>query len=242
MLILDAHVHVYPFYVESRLLHTAVTRLSTLAMPNDSIGIILVEREGVDVFAKWEAGNVPAGWKMERMEEVTLRLTSPEGHKLWVFAGRQVACRERLEILFAGVRAKPKDGISCEEAIEMATRMGGKPMLAWGVGKWLLGRAKVVRALVEKHKGDTLWICDTSLRPMGWPLEGWTRKAGRPIVCGSDPLPKAGEDAQAGRYACSIEVEVPEEKPWAAVAAAVNSGRTSPCGHRNTWAEFLKRR
>lgn len=241
MLILDAHVHVYPFYDEAALLRGAVDRLSAMAASGDTIGIVLVEREGVDVFGKWASGKVPDGWTVSQLDDRTIRLNGERGERLHVFAGRQIACAERLEILGIGCRTPVKDGVSCDEAIAAIEKDGGLPVLAWGVGKWMLGRARKVRKILRDHGPDTLALCDTSLRPVFWPMPAAMRDGIRPVLCGSDPLPKQGEEAQAGRYACEVSLELPAAEPAQRLIARIRVGGLRPRGRRSSALEFLKR-
>ena len=241
MLLLDAHVHVYPFYDQAVLLSGAVERLGAIAGKDDAIGIVLVEREGVDVFGEWAAGRLPEGWSATRLDDRSMRLESASGRGLHVFAGRQIACAARLEILGVGTRVAVKDGVRCEEAIEAVAADGGLPVLAWGVGKWLLGRAGTVRELLLRHAPDTLALCDTSLRPVFWPKPAAMRGGVRPVLCGSDPLPRKGEEAQAGRYACEVAMELPVSEPTKRLILQLRAGGLVPRGRRSSAVEFLRR-
>ena len=241
MLILDAHVHVYPFYNQATLLNGAAERLGAMASQGDTLGIVLVEREGVDVFGDWAAGRLPEGWSATPLDGRSIRLVSDEERKLYVFAGRQIACRERLEILGIGTRVAVKDGVRCEEAIEAVEGDGGLPVLSWGVGKWLFGRARTVRSLLRDHAPDALALCDTSLRPVFWPKPSVMRGGIRPVLCGSDPLPRAGEESQAGRYACGVTMDFPSAEPAARLVSRIRVGGLVPRGRRSSAVEFLRR-
>lgn len=241
MLILDAHVHVYPFYDEGVLLKSAVENLSRLATAEDQIGIALTEREGVNVFGKWADGKVPDGWTVEQKEEPTLLLTSPEGKSLLVFAGRQIACREKVEILGIGTQVPVPDGVPCESAIISIENDDGIPILSWGVGKWVFPRSMVVKRLLEDYPVAELVVCDTSLRPTFWPQPKCMRDGYLPVLCGSDPLPQPGEEVQAGRYACGIRMEWPVEDPARALIGGIRLGFLEARGTRNSFREFWKR-
>lgn len=242
MLVLDAHVHVYPFYDAAVLLQGTVTRLASLGTLGDALGIVLVEREGGDVFSEWLSGRrLPPGWSVTQLDATALRLASPKGPRLHVFAGRQIACAERLEILGIGCRTPVPDGVPCEEAIAAIEKDGGLPVLAWGLGKWLLGRAAVVRRLLAAHPGAALPLCDTSLRPVFWPCPQAMRDPDRPVLYGSDPLPKQGEEAQAGRYAGMVDVELPSPEPTALLLARLRMGGLRAVGRRNSPMAFLRR-
>ena len=242
MLLLDAHVHVYPDYDRGILLDSVLGNLSAKAKPEDSLAMVLVEREGVDVFGEWARGEgLPEGWSATPLDPTAVRLRSPSGGDLYAFAGRQIACAERLEILGVCTRAPVPDGVSCAEAIAAVRESGGVPVLAWGVGKWLFKRAKIVQSLLADNEPSALPLCDTSLRPVFWPRPAAMRGA-RPVLCGSDPLPRPGEEVQAGRYACAIPVDIGGDSPSALLRNAVAGATMQPVGHRSSPLEFLKRR
>ena len=241
-MLLDAHVHVYPFYNAGALLDSAMDKLAALASPGDALGIVLVEREGQDVFGAWSRGeNLPPRWSAAAIDPAALRLRRDNDGTLAVFAGRQIACAERLEILGIGTRAPIPDGVPCREAIDAILADGGLPALAWGVGKWLFGRARIVRDLLAAYPPETLPLCDTSLRPVFWPRPAAMRDPRRPVLCGSDPLPRAGEETQAGRYASAVSADVAGSDPTAQLLRALRLGGVRPVGHRSSPLEFLRR-
>ena len=241
MLLLDAHVHVYPFYDTGALLASALERLGTLAAPGDTLGIVLVEREGMDVFGAWSRGEgLPPRWSATLLDASTVQLRLEGGGTLNVFAGRQVACAERLEILGICTRAPVPDGVPCQEAIDALTADGGAAALSWGVGKWLFHRARVVRQLLAANAPDRLLLCDTSLRPVFWPRPAAMR-APRAVLCGSDPLPRVGEEPQVGRYACAVPVDLAGPNPSGLLLGALRRGALRPAGRRSSPVEFLRR-
>lgn len=241
MLLLDAHVHVYPFHDAGKLLSGAVGRLAGFAPPGASLGIVLVERDGQDVFGQWAAGNLPDGWSSVTLDRCAIRLDTERGERLHVFAGRQIACAERLEILGIGTRVPVPDGATCEEAIAAIAKDGGLPALSWGVGKWMFRRAGIVRRLLDRHEPEALALCDTSLRPSFWPRPAAMCAGSRPVLCGSDPLPRPGEERQAGRYACEVPLDLPSAEPSKMLISALRHGGLVPCGSRNSAVEFLSR-
>lgn len=241
MLLLDAHVHVYPHYDVGVLLDSMLRRsLRIYALPF-STGMVLVEREGVDVFGEWARGEgLPEGWTATSIDPTAVRLRG--GGELTVFAGRQIACAERLEILGVCTRAPIRDGVSCEEAIAAVRESGGMPVLAWGVGKWLFKRAKIVQSLLADNEPSELPLCDTSLRPVFWPCPAAMRDPRRPVLCGSDPLPRPGEEAQVGRYTSWIPVDIRVDNPSALLLDAIRKGGFGSFGDRSSLREFLRRR
>lgn len=201
---LDSHVHLYPAHGLARPLEAM--RRRTAAHGAELGAAFLAEREGQDEFARLAAGvgALPPGWSAARREDAALLLRhAAGGPPVAVVAGRQIACAERVEILALGTRETFPDGIPAAEAVERARRADALPVLAWGVGKWLFGRAKVVEALLGRFPAEELLLGDTSLRPLFWPTPGPMAVAaslGRRVLHGSDPLPPASERGRAGQW------------------------------------------
>lgn len=190
----DTHVHVYPFYDERAVF--AAVAAKARALDADVAGICLTERFDCHFFQALRArGNVPL-----RGECATITV---DGRELLVFAGRQVVTKERIEVLALTTDADIPDGLAAREVLQRVRDAGGVSVLAWAPGKWLFNRGKLVASLIEEAKAGELVLGDSSLRPIGWgePLlfKQGARK-GLPVIAGSDPLPFAGEERQAGRY------------------------------------------
>jgi hypothetical protein len=250
MLIVDTHVHIYPHYDQARLLETALRNLGALrqAETEARLGIALVEREGCDVFGAWAAGvGLPRGAHAERLDATALELTFEQGDKLLVFAGRQVACRERVEILGMLCDAQIADGVSVAEAIEAIIEAEGIPALAWGAGKWMFKRKSVVERLMRDNSAERLLIGDTAMRPVGWSESRIMRRerlVGRRVLAGSDPMPSgAGQEMFVGSYATRIESERKAEESvsnWLRRALFDPSASIERVGRRRGLAQFIR--
>ena len=250
MLVIDTHIHVYPHYDTDRLLSAFRRNLHAGAPQNSgtTAALVLVEREGTDVFEAWRKGErLPPNVQPETLDESAMRLLFPDGDRVVVLAGCQVACRERIEVLGLGCRVRIADGTAANDAVLQILAAGGIPVLAWGVGKWLFKRAGVVRELLAQFPPSKLLLGDTSLRPVFWPEPRPMRKerlAGRRVLAGSDPLPPAGEEDMAGRYFTLLDTHCPVT---GTVAECIRQALRDPsipvqhAGHRNSLAEFLRR-
>ena len=61
-------------------------------------------------------------------------------------------------------------------------------VLAWGVGKWLFKRGKIIRQLIETYDSPYLLLGDNSGRPSFWPTPNLFKQAkllNIPIINGS---------------------------------------------------------
>lgn len=243
-LLIDSHVHVYPSYDADVLFRSF--RDATLRAGADAGAICLVEREGQSVFASWSRGeDLPSGAEVSRREDAALLLSWREGPPVAVLAGRQIACAERVEILALGTPETFRDGVPAAEAVAAARDVGALPVLAWGVGKWLFARAKVVDGLLRRFHADELFVGDTSMRPVFWPTPPRMSQApslGRRVLHGSDPLPKPGEEKRAGQWADLADDILPDDRPLAsALLSTLREAPLRPVGRRAGLFEFVLR-
>jgi len=222
-LFIDSHVHIYPVYDPG----TMFARFASRALTDygaDAGVMMLAQREG--------APNPPP--------------LPPGVADITVIPGRQIACAERVEILALGTETTFKDGIPARDAVRAAFDAGALPVLAWGVGKWMFKRAKVVEDLLAAFKPSELAIGDTSMRPVFWPeprLMRQARNAGYRILHGSDLLPPKDEETRAGQFGDIIDTADfdPSSPP---VPQILNLLRTAPlatAGRRAGPLEFARR-
>lgn len=235
----DTHVHIYPEHQPERLLD-AVWR--HLGHPEREVGIFLVEVSSLHWFrhVREDPASLSPPYQVETTSDpcVLRMVKSPEGsaneQTLWCFSGRQIVTAERLEILGLVMEDDVPDGLPAAEAIRQVHNLGGIPVLAWGLGKWLFKRGAVVRNLLAQFDPDELWIGDNGIRPWGWPSP-ILRDPHRRILAGGDPLPMAGEEDQAGTYGVRFPRTIDPLKPAESVRALLKSapGEIQRMGRRN---------
>ncbi|MBN8550413.1 MAG: hypothetical protein J0M12_13955 [Deltaproteobacteria bacterium] len=187
----DGHVHIYNCYDSSVALQSAARNLRSAHAPSsqDELAIFLTERSDCDFFAKLSG------------EEATPEVKRVSD--LWVFAGRQLATRERMEVLALGTRQTFSDGLAFEEALRKVQEAGAIPVIPWSPGKWMFGRAHILGSVLERAKPGDLLLADSSLRPIGWPQPAFfemARERGIGILAGSDPLPFAEQEPLIGSF------------------------------------------
>ncbi len=250
MIFLDAHVHIYPEYSLEVLLSAFAANADCLAPEADSLAMAVMLRAfqpdlrsalgkcGVAQTRRWRMEDGPPG----------SFVATDGGHRVHILPARQVAARERVEALgFFGETPVP-DGLPLEETFCRLRTAGFRPVLAWGLGKWLFGRARVVDAALSAaaKSGEPLLIGDSALRPTFWPAPRQFKAAeekGMRIVYGSDPLPRIGDEFSAGRYATLIDAGFDPENPAKSILDAIDDGSVpiSPVGRRYGLADTLKR-
>jgi hypothetical protein len=164
-----------------------------------------------------------------------LTVTNGNGQSVHVVAGRQVATRERLEVLALATTAEVADGGDILETVERIAAAGGIPVLAWAPGKWLGRRGRRVHAILSEVQPGGLLIGDTAMRPRGWPtprLMLEAKRRGFAIVAGTDPLPLAGEESLIGRYGIAADGVNGAATMIADLRALLADGRVAVTGRR----------
>lgn len=247
MLIADTHVHIYPSYD----LGMAVSALSeNLAEINASATpvAILAERHDCHFFRKAADGKLPEPYSdvVTAFDGSSILFSVDEKTSLFMFPGRQIVTAERLEILCLLADADIEDGLPASEVIELSLQAGGIPVLSWAVGKWLFGRSRVVKNLLQQYQPDKLLLGDTAMRPVFWGEPVLMKRAaeiGFRIVAGTDPLPFNGQEKIIGKYASLIDADIDAENPaFGLRAALLTPGVTiRSVGRRSGPVEFFRR-
>jgi len=221
MIFLDAHVHLYPRYDRDLLFDTLVARAGRLAPRAGQIALLMMLREGQRTLAEvLRAAERPrARWQVRDETAPGVCVATCGTASIHLFAARQVAVRERIELLGLFSEAVIPDGLAAAETLARLRGAGALPVLAWGLGKWLFQRARVVRRLIEAATPEQpLLIGDTALRPAFWGeprLMALARRRGLRVIHGSDPLPRAGDERVAGSYASLVEGVCSAQQPAA---------------------------
>lgn len=247
-LVVDTHLHVYPWYDLGALFSSLSENLAALdagALP----GAVLTERVDCSLFRdlRDETVTPPSPWRVERTaEEEALALLGPGELRILLFAGRQVVTGERLEILSLLADPRDLDGRDAAAVIGGVTRAGGVPVLAWAPGKWFFGRGKTVAALTGRLAAGEILMGDTTLRPTLWGeprLMAAARRKGISVAAGSDPLPITGEERYAGSYATILEGAFDGERPVRSLRSLFRTPRAVkvPAGRRGGTAETVAR-
>ena len=111
MLLLDAHIHIYPEY-DLSLAWQALRDHADEIDPEAELGFVLADREGQDHIAAWTDRAPDGVTDVEVADRTAVRLTFEGGRRCWAFAGRQIAARERIEALGMLCRDAGPDGPS----------------------------------------------------------------------------------------------------------------------------------
>lgn len=224
----DFHVHLYPCYELDSAFSSAHRNLSSFGA--ETRAICLTERFDCHFFKRLTDRDPTlklGHWNVETTADTScLRLTKGE-QELFVFAGRQIAASERIELLTLFADTDISDRIPFERARKLAVAQGALPVLNWALGKWMFARKAIVEDILKSVSPSEFAICDTSLRPTLWPepkLMQLAQKRGIPLLVGSDPLPFAGEEELIGTYALKSVLHFDPAEPLASIRRIFQNG------------------
>ena len=224
VVLVDAHVHVYPNFNVARLLSCAAANFARHAMVHSLENaawqgvLLLAETHSCDWFARTRAAGVSKfdTWTVSPAlgDDISLLASSPGQKDLVVVAGRQVNSREGIEVLTLANDCRVADGLPLRETIQRGIGANAVVVLPWGVGKWLGRRGGLVR---EAMRGvEPIFSGDNSARPWFWPRPAAFavgEERGRPVLPGTDPLPLPGEESRVGSCGFAMRGALGETNP-----------------------------
>ncbi len=252
-LFIDGHVHVYPMFDLERMIRAgernAVASQRGVENRDEAVKIwLLTERRDCSFFRNIRQAALKSFAVAETTEEEALTICSAATHEplLYVLAGRQLITREGLEICaLATLFSAPDRRLSAAEAIREIRQNGGVAAVNWAPGKWFGGRGRAVRRLFDEFSPCELLISDTTMRPTLWPtprLAAAAERRGYRRLCGSDPLPFAGEEELAGSYGVLVRGEFDGQRPAASVRRLLESDAPLlACGQRSRTFSWIRR-
>ena len=225
MIFFDSHIHFYPFYDLDMLFSSFVERADAAGGERKDLAMAVLLRS-----FQTSLESAAQGCRMERWSvdfgHQGFAVATDGLSRIFLLPGRQVAARERVEALgYFGDAAIP-DGMSLGDTLQALRDASLEPLVAWGLGKWLFGRGRIVDAAINEalRTGASIGAGDSAMRPVFWPYPSQYRRlvsADKPVLCGSDPLPKRGEEKNAGRYAMMVDASLDEKRPAESLRKAI---------------------
>lgn len=207
----DTHLHIYPFYTVAAALDALVDNMPAA---NGEVRVgCLTERQDCFLFdnlARQRVVEADEAYAARHESDTVIRLSRRrDGVELYLVAGQQIVTAENIEVLALNMAARVEDGRTAPETVDAVLAAGGLPVAAWGFGKWIGGRGRVVRDLLDRYRPGEIAIGDTTMRPHGWTtpfIMRAARRRGFHVLAGSDPLPFDGEERRAGSYHSLVDV------------------------------------
>jgi hypothetical protein len=250
--LVDSHVHLHDCFAVPAFLDAASANLASVAtdlgLPAGTTGCLLfTESQGVDHFAALAAGASPTGaWRLQPTDEaVSLIARKPDAAELILIAGRQIVCREGLEVLALGTSLALEDGQPMREVIARVSSAGAIPVVPWGFGKWQGARGKLIAGLLDRRPDGPLYFGDNGGRLGIGPRPKLFERAeaGRVAVLpGSDPLPFRDQVARVGSYGFVAKAGLDATTPFAALRCCLDGLAESPqiFGKLSTLPDFVR--
>ena len=242
LLALDSHVHFYDLADVPGLLESALRtfRRAIGAQATDrpfSGVLVLTEPQSRPAFAALQlrssnrAGIGNGLWTLAATgEEISLRATRDDGDTLFLLSGQQIVTRENLEVLSLLAQPMVADGLDLAETVTEVLRLGGLPVLPWGVGKWLGRRGKIVSDFLAEYRETPLFLGDNGGRPSFWASVPQFRQAksrGITILRGSDPLHCSHWRRGAGSFGTLLSCPCDTALPGKSLRDALTAGNAS---------------
>lgn len=216
MVLLDCHVHFYPCFDFGRLLDHAWANFSLAAANLQTAQfqavMCMVETSNCHYFAEFSQQRAKIGaWSLHRLADPeAIELRHPQGRRMILLAGSQIATEEKLELLVLGQKQKFPDHEPLTRSLEQVFASGGLAVVPWAVGKWLGQRGKIVETILTQ---SPCIAADNGGRPWCWPepkIFKNVRQLRRKILRGTDPLPLRGEERVVGGFGNYFQGELDE--------------------------------
>jgi hypothetical protein len=228
--VVDAHVHLHACYAPDSFFDNAYFNLASAAgraaPPNArACYLLMTECAGDDYFgqlrAAAEAGPPGRGtlfqrWSLVPTDEAESVVAHEGNRRLYVVAGRQVACREGLEVLIIGTTQTFADGQPIRDVLTMAATLQVPHVIPWGLGKWFFQRGRLLSELLREFRKPTLFLGDEGGRPGFWPYPAHFREGaelGVRDLPGTDPLPFPHDVAKVGRVGFRVPIDFDPRRP-----------------------------
>jgi hypothetical protein len=236
----DAHVHLHSCYDPDDLLQNAYDNLRAASngvapAARTAYFLLLAECQPDDCFGALRAlADGPAAsngsdlrlrrWVVAATEESISVVARRGQQELFIVAGRQVACREGLEVLVLGTTHRFVDGRPIREILRESEALGVPRVIPWGPGKWFFRRGRLLNELVAEFHKPTLFLGDEGGRPAFWGYPQHFAHAARLGVRdlpGTDPLPFPHDVGKVGRMGLKVAVDLDLAHPGASLLRAL---------------------
>lgn len=244
----DAHVHLHPCYDPDDLLQNACDNLAAASddgaddpAPRKAYFLLLAECAPDNCFGALSnladgrsASNRPPGltlrrWTVAPTDEAISVVARHGQQELFIVAGRQVACREGLEVLVLGTTRRFADGRPIRDVLREADALGVPRVIPWGPGKWFFSRGRLLNALIEEFRKPTLFLGDEGGRPVFWGYPQHFTHAARLGVRdlpGTDPLPFPHDIGKVGRMGFKVAIDLEPARPGESLLRALTQVET----------------
>jgi len=239
-ILLDAHVHLHTCFDPGGFLNSARENFRAAARQAgraDSIGCLwLTDPPEERSFRRLSRGRLAGRgldrWSLSQTSEpMALVAVHESGDRLLLLAGRQIASRERFEVLALGSEHDFRSGQSLGDTIAAVRDGGAIAVVPWGFGKWSFRRRRLLAAALRSLPSQGVFVGDNAARPRLIPRSSlFDLAASRGIynLPGSDPLPLRWEIRKPGRLGAVLEGPLDLSRPVASLVQTLRELRAQP--------------
>ena len=194
--------------------------LRRISPSSGELGLLLVaDPEGVCGFERLlrhgseRCSGESSRWLCEDGDDRSVTCRQPSGMKIIAVRGQQLITREGLEVLGVGYKNDLPSGLTLAKIMERISAAGGWSIVAWGAGKWIGRRGRVLTDMIIAEGGRTdIMLADNGGRPWCWsrvPQFETAAERGMRVLAGTDPLPLKGEENRVGSYGFHVRIDRP---------------------------------
>jgi hypothetical protein len=239
-ILLDAHVHLHRCFEPGAFLDNARANFGAAARQagwTNTISCLWLtdtpeERSFRRLSRAGVGGEQMDRWSLTHTSEATSLVAVHEsGEKILLLAGRQIASRERLEVLALGTELDLPSGQSLGDTIATVRERGAIAVVPWGFGKWWFRRSRLLAATLASLTSGSVFVGDNASRPRVVPRSSlFELAASRGIynLPGSDPLPLPWEIRKPGRLGTVLNGPLDLSRPVDWLVRALRGLRAQP--------------
>ena len=236
LLVIDAHVHIYPCFDLSGFLGAAFSNCLKVARhfghdPSYIPVLLLTEgyrqREFHRLRERMEGGNERiadgkyGGYRLFPTEEAeSLRIERADGSFLFLIAGFQIVTSEQLEVLALSTVSEIPDGLPLEKTVAAVEKDRAIPVIPWGFGKWSGRRRHVLTEFLASRREGGFFLGDNGGRPTLLQFPDFEREVpglSLKVLPGSDALPLPSELQKVGSFGFTLQEELDLGRPGEAL-------------------------
>jgi len=231
----DAHVHFHALERVAPTLDAAAENFSAAAGGGRKCAhgaLLLVQSSSERVFETVRGLSSVGAWQLSpALAEVQTVVARRDETCLAVICGRQVRASDGLEVLALGTCEEFPDGLPFADIVSSVCRSGAITVVPWGFGKWLGGRGRRMKAVLQATGREALYVGDNGgrLEALGVPAGVRTlEQRGFRVLPGTDPFPFGADHRRVGSLGFMTNAEFDEAAPWRRLQAWLNDQSASP--------------
>ena len=223
----DGHVHFHRSERVTATLDAAAANFRAIGSSRSACvgALLLTEAAGERVYNHIRERDLAGPWRIEPCAAETQSLIC-HGTDGWivVVSGRQIRCERGLEVAALGTTEEFSEGRPLAETILAVTESGALAVLPWGFGKWMGGRGKLVRRMIEHHAPSDFAVGDNGGR-LGWlgqpALVRAAAQRGFRVVPGTDPFPFGNDFRRVGAFGFFVDSVPAMNAPWSDLSRGI---------------------